>query len=283
MVTLLPLLLACARPLDIQYTDQWTPTGEVCDWDTVDDPRGDMDLWTEPAGEPVYPSEACVDAVLADFHLDTEAFLDIWGIEDLYAGVYGRSAFDSIALDKVLWSTRLLFAVDLGPVDELHSSSLVHEDYVALVREAAEESGVDTVSAALYNFVTSVVLRTVTGAELDGLCASFTVETRTLILSGMNCGGGFDWVSMLIHEARHAWNYEHVECINPYGHAWCDEELDGGYGFALATWVQGYNHDAERAEAYRYQPFSLMNHCLSLQDELGRVLEEYEDIDLSTQ
>ena len=78
------LLMSCGRHLD--YEPHAAATRAVCAWapSTPGFERLDATL----AG--TYPSEACVDAVLADFGVATPEFLDQDGLVDPYGAAQSR-------------------------------------------------------------------------------------------------------------------------------------------------------------------------------------------------
>lgn len=231
---LLPLLLSACGPGDIEYQDHWSSTHELCAFaDTIQGDRwSGYDALFPDVTEAFYPSEACVDAVLNDFSADVDSLLELDGLETPYDAVYGGRDLFSTRLGVLLASARALLLLDYGTVGkDLVQKGPISEGYVQEIGEAAEESGVQDLGGAIYNFASSVIERTV-GDTSDGRMSFWREERELHISAGMK--DGFVPGSVLAHEARHLWSY-HTTCQDV--ERTCDSEDDGGYGFALSTFA----------------------------------------------
>lgn len=232
-MTCLLWLTGCVEPLivpgELNPTDQWTATRAVCDWDAhrasaawVEDVGG----WGWPDDVPLYPSEACMRAVMADLRVDVEAFAALEGPANPGRGT---------RLGSLLLAARTLFVDDYGPVDALEPGPLISEAFARTMAQVALTTGVEDLGAAQYNFITSVVRRTVPSDCTDAV-ARFDADTGTVRLCvwyGAGWGGGFG-AGVLVHEAGHHLWGKHLPCHGTEAMS-CDGDLEGTHGAFLAS------------------------------------------------
>lgn len=212
------LAIGCADPAESRFA----PTHEACgfaprEWEGVDYQYRHLDE--------VYPDEACVDRVLADFSADVDAFLAADDLDDPYGVVRGEYPVWSTRLGGLLSAAWALHAFDWGDVGELRAGPAVDESFVARV----QVHGDGPVGGALYDYVTDGIAETVPG-DGDQYVATWGGGTLTVFRPLAGATGA----AILVHEARHAdGNFRHRECSD--GERACDRDLEGAYGFEAAT------------------------------------------------
>jgi hypothetical protein len=186
-------------------TPSWEATQAICDFEMT---QVTADSFVIP---PIYPTSACVDAVVADFGLDTT---------------------DEDALAGLLWAAHALLTTDLGPVDEMQGAWVSPSFRRAL---AGPERA--PVNVRLYDYVTSRIEVTLAGTRTD---AAAGLQGDTLFLYDLP--PGIDGAAVLVHEARHHDGFEHVLCG---GEAVCDEHEVGAWGFELAVHELARDHSVD--------------------------------------
>jgi hypothetical protein len=207
------LSVGCASP------SRWADTRSVCGF--TDAPLDAASM----AAPPVYPSEACVDAVLDDFEVDREALLDWDELADPYALVRGERD-GATAVNDLLWAAHALLTVDLGRLNEVEGT-WVSDTFRRQLAAVGDPIASPPVSALLYDFVTGEVGLTAPGARED---ASAGLQGRTLWL--FDLPAGIDGAAVLVHEARHRSGPDHLWCR---GRPMCDVDATGSVGFELAV------------------------------------------------
>jgi hypothetical protein len=284
------LLLIIWLPLvgctpDFDFSNQWKATDLVCGWESVD--VQSSKLWSDrlDCAEPAYPSEACVDAVLSDFQVDVEAFLEVSDEPDPYRLAREECPQKSAPpLNSLLWGARLLFTLNLGQVADLRPNDLISQSYLDTLQEVARESGVSSVNAALYNLATSVIEETRPDDPGVDYPARFHVGPRTLLMNQTPSRAGIADLETLIHEPRHAWRYNHLDCRNPYLGESCDETPDGTYGFVISTYYQLFINSPEiwNENSYELEDRLSKNlvHVFTYLDEQGRLQDEWQVLHL---
>lgn len=270
---LLLLALAC-RP-DLDYQPRAEETREVCGWAA----DADNTAWLDPYTPLTYPSEDCVDQVLADFSVDADAFLEADGLEDPYGYVRGDGSMDRARLSFVLGSARGLLRLDYGPVDGLEPDELTTRAYVRAVREVADETGDVDLGAALYDFAATVIEGMEPLSE-EGGRASFQRGSRTVVVrAGLSDG----WAPgvVIVHEARHWWG-PHGDC--PSGQGTCDPDATLAHGFGMSSLVRLYRRLPEDTDP-DYRDYLLrrihtqLRHIETYLDEDGELAPEWEDLE----
>jgi hypothetical protein len=215
---LFPIVIGCADPAESRFT----ATHEACgfaprEWEGVDYQYRHLDE--------VYPDEACVDRVLADFSADVDAFLAADDLDDPYGVVRGEDEVWSTRLGGLLSAAWALHAYDWGRVEDVRAGPAVDESFVERVRDHGDHR----VGAALYDYVTDGIVETVP-ADGDEFVATWGGGT----LSVFRPLAGATGAAILVHEARHAdGGHHHRECAD--GTRACDRDLEGAYGFEAAT------------------------------------------------
>lgn len=267
---MLLLLLAC-RP-DLDYVSKAAATREGCGWA----PATAGVEWLDAASPGTYPSEDCVDRVLADFSVDTEAFLETDGLADPYGYVRGDGTMADATLSLVLATAQALLQLDFGPVDTLEPSTLHTPAYVRTMEEVARETGDTDLGAALYDFAATVI-QSVEPVDDAGGRASFQGDTRTVVVRDGLAGGWCPGV-VIVHEARHWWG-GHGVC--PDGAGSCDADATLAHGFGMSSMVRLYERLPDDADpdwrAYLLDRIhSQMRHIESFLDEDGELAEGWE-------
>ncbi len=277
----------------------------MCDWQSFWDPEDGwmMDHTLNPAytdgpmTDPLYPSEACIDQVLADFKVDVAAFEERDGDilpEGAYSVLRGmpRPTHEA-GLVLLLSGVRAFFVYDFDDTDRLEVNELTSADFVDDMQDMARRTDNTDLRAAAYNFITDTVHETVplSSEESEKRAASFNPRTNTLSL-GDDFTGILSMAKRLLHEVRHDKGKGHVECVHPNVHGSCDLTIDESYGYEASLAVRFVNGaDGGRPE-YGYQdvdevrgPLSVIRH--PFQDAEGNLLEEWGgmsgiyDLDLS--
>jgi len=146
----------------------------------------------------MYPSETCVDQVLADLG----SFDEPDGIDQPYdLVVHGEHAFNtrSSMLLRDAWG---LFSYDMGRGDELEESELVSEDFLQSMYEVVDDADTDDLRAALYKYVTSIL-----GTNNGVTSTRFTFQYRRPRTLSVNWSDitAQQTVPVLVREVRHRW------------------------------------------------------------------------------
>ena len=267
---MLLFLIAC-RP-DLDYASHAEQARQTCGWEAAMPDTA----WLDPNAPLTYPSEVCVDRVLADFSVETADFLAADGLDDPYGYVRGDGSLDGARLSFVLGAARGLLTLDFGAVADLEASPQVSADYVRTLGEVSEQTGASDLGAALYDFASTVITSS-RPLDEDGGRGSFQADTRTLVVrDGLREG----WAPgvVLVHEARHYWG-GHGECST--GEGSCDEDATLAHGFGLSSMVALYDalpEDADPAwRAYLIERIhTQMRHIETFLDEDGALLPEWE-------
>lgn len=264
-------LMSCGRHLD--YEPHAAATRAVCGWaaSTPGMERLDADL---PG---TYPSEACVDAVLADFGVATSEFIAEDGLADPYGYVRGDGAMSGARISFVLGSARALLNLDYGPVAEVEVGDLVTAEYRDTLAEVADESGAVDLGGALYDFAATVIEETVPLDEAGGR-ASFAADSRTVVVRDGLAGGWCPGV-VIVHEARHWWGGHHT-CRDGTGN--CDTDATLAHGFGMSSMAMLYARLPADADpdwrAYLLDRLhTQMRHIETYQDESGALAAEWEE------
>lgn len=292
-VAILATAVGCTAPADdppgrdeVVFTDQWSATYERCDWAAH---RAELEAlgldanaaldWHVGDQVPLYPSEDCVDAVLADLKIDLESMLAADELDDPYGLTRGLTHHWT-TLGSVLRAARDLFLMDYGPIEELEPTLLVSETYVDTMRSVAANTDSDLHAAALYNFVTSTTLRMVSGHDRDDCDQPFArFDPRERLLIVCHPAGGGYWgstfmTSILVHEARHFEVRHHVPCVWDPDLRVCDDDLDGAHGFGLAALLERLRRAPDEMEEHRidgwYFVEGRVTHINSMWDEDGK-------------
>ena len=266
------------------YTDTWSATNEICAWDEWDDYQHVVGEWQHRDFTPAYPSQDCADAVYADFGVEPaewEVYEELYRDCDLYGLVAGDGTRPPGGLHSLLWNARALLTLDMGELSELHLSGLVDLSFLGVMGDIAAETESTEVAQALYNLASTVTQHSVPeeGREYWG----FSAEDGTLVMPVDV--SPYNWeISALVHEARHAWGYPHIDCRDPRLGRTCDQGLDGPAGFELVMWKQLIEHEQELEDGSLEDYLHLeMLQILQLQDDAGRLHEIWdEEVDLAT-
>lgn len=263
--------VAACRP-DLDYAPRAAPTREVCGWAASTPGVETLD----PTLPLTYPSEACVDAVLADFSVDTDAFLAADGLDDPYGYVRGDGSMAASRLSFVLGTARALLQLDYGPVADVDADDLTTHAYARTVAEVARETGDDDLGAALYDFAATVI-EGVVPLDEDGGRASFEGETRTVVVRDGLDGGWAPGV-VIVHEARHWWG-GHRACRD--GGGTCDPDASLAHGFGMSSMVRLYERLPDDADpswrAYLLDRIhTQLRHIETYRDADGELAEEWE-------
>jgi hypothetical protein len=240
LVMLLSALAACRGAPDGRLStggSQGFPqVGEVEDhWSSTFAACGGPDPWAvyeDAFYEGFRDDEDCQAALNADLGMDLESMESA-----LYLGLFQ---------DALL----ALMGSDLGDLDELDelppdASAFVRPPLVASLHAIGEETGRSETQAALYNLVTSSIVRVelvdsindgaATGSEIE-------VDTGKMYTTGSCIRGRSPWMcaGVLVHEAAHVWNpTDHVVCpegltvdsTDVGGRTLCDDSWNSAYGF----------------------------------------------------
>lgn len=265
------VLLACTPTID--YAPHAASTRATCGWQA-----GDGDPLLSPTLPGTYPDEACVDAVLADFSLDVETFLDADELADPYGYVRGDGSMAASRLSTVLAPARALLTLDFGSTD-LDESALVTDAYLDVIQQVVRGTGAPDLGAALYDFATSVIIETVVVEDECGR-ACFDESNRRLNVRQPVSDGWTPGV-VLVHEARHYWG-PHGTCDD--GEGSCDDDATLAHGFGLSSMVRLAGRlpaDADPAwVAYLDDRIATqMLHIGSFLDTDGALLPEWRDVD----
>lgn len=229
-----------------------------------------------PCGEPYYTNTACVQAVYSDFNIQP-----VPPTEPEHPFVSDACDWGGDLVSNVILSgARPLLTTNFGSIDELEGGAMLSDDFVSLMREVSEESGVSAMNAVLYNFVTSVTKETVVGHR-DDAYMSFNSEEQILKIHQEHAlYDGAPLGVILIHEARHAYGFRHTACRNPYQAGYCDDGLNGSFGFELSVWYLF----AQQEQVIGYEDYIVrfvknkMQEIHVFQDELGFLLPEWDAI-----
>lgn len=266
------LLIALACRSDLDYLPHAEDTRAVCGWEGGSDETAFLD----PDVPLTYPSEDCVDQVLADFSVDVDAFLEADGLDDPYGYVRGDGSMDHTRLSFVLGSARGLLQLDYGPMDELEINDLTTRAYVRTLGEVADETGDTDLGAALYDFATTVI-QGVDPLDAEGGRASFQGRSRRVVVrDGLSDG----WAPgvVVVHEARHWWG-SHGDC--PSGKGNCDPDATLAHGFGMSSLVRLYERLPEDADP-GFRDYLLrrihgqLRHIETYLDEDGELAEVWE-------
>jgi hypothetical protein len=267
------ILAACTSAPTIPWSAHADATRTSCGW-----VAGGGDPMLDPTLPGTYPDDACVDAVLADFGVDVDAFLSADALADPYGYVRGDSSLASSGLSTVLAPARALLTLDFGGT-HLTANDLVSSAYVDVVADVAAETGAPDLGAALYDFASSVIVAT-EPVEDDCGRACFDAETRTLNVRQPVTDGWTPGV-VLVHEARHYWG-SHGDC--PDGGGSCDPDASLANGFGLSSMVRlagrlPTDADPEWRAYLKERIETQMRHILVYLDEDGDLAPEWEDVD----
>jgi hypothetical protein len=198
------MLVVAVSLAGCEASSSWESTQAVCGFEMT---QVSAASFVTP---PVYPSSACVEAVVEDFGFDG----------------------DADALGRLLWAAHALMTTDLGPVDEL-SGAWASSSF----REALAGRWGTPVNVLLYDYVTARVEATLSGSHAD---AAAGLQGDTLFLYDLP--SGIDGAAVLVHEARHRDGFDHVACG---GEAVCDEDGEGAWGFELAVHELARDHSTD--------------------------------------
>ena len=243
MTTILLLLGTGCAPT---YTDQYTAMEAVCQWDDYTaeiDAEAPWAVWYPTMDYAAFPSEECVDHLLADLGTDVDAFIAADGV-DVYQGVNetGRS-YQYTRLGGLLAGLRVMLIRDYGDVEDHSDGVFVSTPYIEVLQEVSRDTDLQAVRAAHYNFVTSLVLETTPPTEAGEVSFNARYERAT---------GTMRWgsvpedpagaLSTLLHEPIHRDETKaHIACSHSSGYnpdlegtRKCDQTRAGAYGFALA-------------------------------------------------
>lgn len=263
---LLALLLPACAPR-VAWEDRFTPTAAACDFGVTGDAAGWLDL-----DAAFYPSEACVDAVLADFDVDTDSFLVADGLTTPYGAARGEG-LDGARLSLVLGSARALLALDFGDVSEVEAGPLISAEYVEILDQVSTRTGASAVNAALYNFAASAITRTTALTESGGR-ASMGEGGHVVVRAGLS--GGYTPGVVLVHEARHRWG-GHGSCPwNRDAHCDPDPSLAHGFGLSSMALLLRQTEDPDFREYLGDRLRTQLRHIESTTDDEGALTEEAE-------
>ncbi len=289
------LLLACTAsctgrcPMGVcEFTDQWSATNDLCEWDSWG--QEPLTLYTLGVDGPLYPSEDCIDAVLADFSVDTDDLQWADG-DDLYYFIEFYTVSIPDPAGTVLTAAWPTFAHDLGSVSDLQANEMISEEWIDLMDSVVDDTGLPGLGPAVYNFVTTIIERT-TGPGTNpnpDVGAYFNTDQRRVVINERPVFGGIASLALFLHEVRHGYTDGHIECINPNTSS-CDADIHGPIGFGMALLVQIYDHfpaghDNNSFYGERWETEVLVDlmilRILSFQDYRGVVDEKWEDVDLA--
>ncbi|MED5372773.1 MAG: hypothetical protein VX899_17275 [Myxococcota bacterium] len=243
MTTALLLLGTGCAPT---YTDQYTAMEAVCHWDDYTaeiDAEAPWAVWYPTMDYAAFPSEECVDHLLADLGTDVDAFIAADGV-DVYQGVNetGRS-YQYTRLGGMLAGLRALLTREYGDVQDHAGGLLVSGQYTDAMLEVVRDTDLSQARAAHYNYLTSWIqyTRPVPLEEDADLQADYNRDLMRLTLWAPNQGQGLN-AALLMHEARHSEpTASHTACghesaytsDHPLG---CDETYEGGsIGFSISA------------------------------------------------
>jgi hypothetical protein len=298
------LLGACGqRSHDVVFTDQYTAMQAVCRWDEYRSryaDRGSLMEDTGRGGDPTildYPSTECVDHVLADLKIDLPGFLEADGLDDPYAGATGEAGLNADGyLSMVLLGARELVLFELDRPEAYRASPLVQPEFIDLLNEVAEASGVERADAAHYNLVTSVIQGLYVGdppwiepdAELAAAGARYWRPRSVVSLYAVPCCGMAPAHAVLLHEVSHLDSHKHhVPCDQDSIHyeegaGRCDSDETGVHSFVVssqAIYQSVFTNESVRAQistvAYdNLTRINTINGSGELNDESQRLHEE---------
>lgn len=278
------LVLGCRTSLPLDFTDQWTETQEICDWEGyreewTDDLVGPADRYLEYRDLPAYPSKECVDQVLDDFGVNVPAMLAADERDDPYLLLYPGER-DVGRTQKVLLAARGMFLYDFGQTRQVRPSWLVSRSTTQWLDLIGEITGQQSVNAAMFNLLTTAI-ETVEPLEDDGALARMDTERGALLLSnGFNTAYGSAYVSsVLAHEASHSIFDTHVNCVSAYTQAWgCDPDMERAHGTGItwrvlaARWYE--ESESLDKDLVAGSIWNSMNYINDFQDEDGQPLPE---------
>ncbi|MED5372774.1 MAG: hypothetical protein VX899_17280 [Myxococcota bacterium] len=242
MTTILLLLGTGCAPT---YTDQYTAMEAVCHWDDYTaevDAEAPWAVWYPTMDYAAFPSEECVDHLLADLGTDVDAFIAADGV-DVYQGVNETGGtYRYTRLGGLLSGVRALVLADYGEVDEHTEGQFLSETYLATMREVSRDTDQPEARAAHYNYLTSMVWETIP-PRVDGdvpFEAKYERGTQTLVWATASERPARA-AGILLHEPIHsAEEANHVPCTHPTAYTpdpagnYCDEDLEGAFGFSVA-------------------------------------------------
>jgi hypothetical protein len=281
---------ACAPPepepavVDFAYTDRYTEMQAICGWaeyratyaEEVHSFEGpnDMDI-------PAYPSEACVDRVLEDLHVDVEAFLAFDGLESPYGiALDGGPVWHDTFLGNPLSAGRALGLLDHGALEAQRGADLISGGFMTVLDEVAFETGDTGLAAAQYNFLSAAFERVVP-ADDDGTAAYRPSDGTLLYYEAYGPDTGN--LAVMMHEGWHArMGAPHVTCDGnagiPDAEHQCDVDYEGAFGFGIsalaatqAAYTDPWMRDMLRSDAE--SQMRMINGCLVDGEGLGDTWE----------
>ncbi|MBK9644199.1 MAG: hypothetical protein IPO67_03430 [Deltaproteobacteria bacterium] len=241
---------------EIVYTDQYTAMQAVCRWDeyrALYDDRGALmeDTGRDEEGPILdYPSTACIDHMLGDLKIDLPAFLEADGLEDPYAAATDEAGLNADGyLSTVLLGLRGLVLFELQRPESYRGQPLVQPEFIDLLNEVAEKSGVERAEAPHYNFITSVIQGLYVGdppwvepnPDRFDAGARYWRTHSVMSLYDVFCCGMAPGHAVLLHEASHFDpDNHHVPCEEDsiyfeVGTGLCDADETGIRGFVVSS------------------------------------------------
>jgi hypothetical protein len=264
------LLFSC-QP-NVQYTDQWTSTQAVCDF------QQNPGASKVPAiGEFIYPSEECIDAVITDFKIDAQAFQADEGFDSIYGHVNGAADVRGTKFELVLLNARALLQSDLGLLSSLRPNDIVTEDFLKQMETVKNETDVEETAGLFYNFASSIIQRTIPGNK-GGARVSFAKDQNLIVSKGVR--DQYVVGTVLVHESRHRW-LPHQACQWDQTKS-CDTDPTGAYGYGMAAKLITMQHstDLEGIQELDQSIRKLFNRIESFNTKEGELIEQWQDVDL---
>jgi len=230
------LLVACAPP-----ESAWEITAERCGdvgWGALLDP-GLAEPDVDGTFDATFPSVDCIDAILADLHVDAASFdeRDVdrlpLGRETFLEPITDADRFAGLAFP--LYAARLLLMHDLGRVGDVETDLLVQGQLVKRLRKAGGGRRWGVQEALYQMMVDDIDAIAAADADLQAEVDGKQLDVRSSWNPGLNrlsvydagWPGGYASLGAIFHELRHDDGPDHIDARGRSG----DVGGTGSYGW----------------------------------------------------
>ena len=234
-ISMLFFVMMSCQPT-VAYQDNWSHTVSICNFTPT---SGATEV--PVIGARVYPSEACVDAVIADFNIDVEGFQEQERFSSIYGHVYGDNDVRGSKYELLLLNARALLQSDIGLMDDVEANEILTEQFLHQMRTVQRHTGVSENAGIFYNFAASIIEETIP-ANKPSARASFSAQDKKLRIS-KGIRDQYVLGTVLVHESRHLWK-SHQTCQWDEAKS-CDPDATGAYGYGMAAKLLTFQHTSD--------------------------------------